>query len=297
MELRPSEISKFGHTLMEKATAIPGDQARVLREVESATFGTSSNFASNKKSNRNSLIKAPELFEEDEGYDLFDSPKAERAVRFQIGTAFRHFIGQTMSRRWVTPTPDSIPDEDREKLREYRDIFLTRCEEAIAIRRRQLMYLRSLQVKLQEIDTTIPSSLPQPAYQRQPAPLPRFPESTLPLISIPNVSSSQGDTVASEIRNPSITPLPPKASPSTVSSEGGELRDMGHFELSPPPKLEGWEKEKACPYCCLVFQRTTYDQRRNYKSWRRHLVEDMQPYICLFRHCSAEGKTYGTFME
>ncbi|RYP17189.1 hypothetical protein DL767_010064 [Monosporascus sp. MG133] len=112
-------------------------------------------------------------------------------------------------------------------------------------------------------------------------------------------ASSLGDTAASELQTVSI-PLrtPSNVSPSTTaSSEGGELRDMGSFEFPPPPDLKKWEREKACPYCCLVLPQDTYIQKKGYKYWRRHLVEDTQPYICLFRHCNAGGKTYRTFTE
>lgn len=274
--LEPPEIGRFGRVLLEEAVAIPGDQIKALKDIEIAITGLHRISVSIRKaSNRNSLTQIPELFDEDEGYDILDTPKREEAVRFQTSAAFRRYTEQVMKRRWVASNPVDIQKwleefeylniDERKKwlkeykrsnsgenrkwpkeymwLREYRDTLLSRCKEIIATRRRELVYLRSHQVGLQKRYNTQPASRLQQAPQRQPIPL------------------------------------------------------IHHSELPLPPNFKDWEIEKACPYCCLVLPRAIYDQQRRNEAWTHHLIEDMQPYICLFRHCNAEGKTYSTFTE
>lgn len=75
---------------------------------------------------------------------------------------------------------------------------------------------------------------------------------------------------------------------SVASSSGGGLRSGGVFEVPPPPKLGSEEKEKQCPYCQLVLPARTFNEKR----WARHLLEDLQPYYCLYKSCKQPHKTF-----
>lgn len=289
---------------MGKANHLSDEQVHVLETVASVISALHRiSLSIRKASNRNSLAKVLDLFDEDEAYDLFGEERIA-AVRFQTTSAFQQYVEQVLRKRWLVSSLDEGPTGPT-RFTEYRDILLGRCVEAIVTRRRQLMYLRSHQAKLQKKDVTAtsiiqPTFQPRPISQRQPGFALQVPRRTAnPLPILREETASQVDTAASELQTVSI-PLwtPPKLAPSTtVSSEGGELRDMGSFELPPPPELKMGEREKACPYCCLVLPHETYNQKKGYKYWRRHLVEDMQPYICLFSHCNSGGKTYHTFAE
>lgn len=66
---------------------------------------------------------------------------------------------------------------------------------------------------------------------------------------------------------------------------GGESVDASLI-IPPPPKLPPGTKEFMCPYCCLPLDIEDIDP----KKWRRHILNDIEPYVCLFDGC-AEGGT------
>ena len=286
---------------MKDAISNPNNQLDVLGAVESViTRLHQTSLSIRHANNQNTLTTVPELVDEDEGYNIFEEQDRVAPVRFKTSSAFREFVEQVMRKRW------SIPELEEEQtcspwFEEYRDTLLRRCTEMIATRRRQFVYFRSHQTKLQSNDP----SREEPAVEEHPTSqtTSNLWQSSKPdsqdLSMLGGVASRQNDAAASKSQNvfvPLEAPLNIQIS-STPSSEGEELHDTGYFELPPPPKLAHWESEKACPYCCLVLPRDTYVERNKYKYWRRHVVDDMQPYICLFHHCYAAGKTYRTLAE
>lgn len=301
-ELEPSEVENFAKCLVEEANHLSDDQVHVFETVASviSTLHRIS-LSIRKASNRNSLAKVIDLFDEDGGYDLFGDERIA-SVRFQINSAFQQFVDQVVRKRWLVPSLGEGQTGSTWST-EYRDTLVGRCVEAIVTRRRQLMYLRNHQVRLQKQDVgsvVRPAFQPQPMPQGQPGFSLQVPGRSVNLLpALRGETASQVDTAASELQTFSIPLLtPPTVVPSTTtSSESAKLRNMGSFELPPPPDLKKGEREKACPYCCLVLPLGTYNRKKGYKYWRRHLVEDMQPYVCLFPHCNARGKTYHTFAE
>ncbi|CAH0028277.1 unnamed protein product [Clonostachys rhizophaga] len=97
------------------------------------------------------------------------------------------------------------------------------------------------------------------------------------------------ESVVSNCKSP---PASSVSSSSVSTATDGGFGGGSLFDVPPPPKLDGNEKEKTCPYCYLVLPAKTFS---TVKRWERHLVEDLQPYICLFANCSLPGKTYSSF--
>lgn len=284
----------FAKSLIEKANHHSDEQVHILETVASMISSLHRTSVSIRKAiNRNSLAKALDLVDEDEAYDLFGDERVT-AVRFRITSAFQRFVEQVLRKRWLVSSLDE-GQKGSPSFTEYRDILLGRCAEAIVARRKQLVYLRRHQVRSQERDVT---STDQPTFQRQLGFSLQVPRQTAnPLPILPEKTASRVDSAVSELQTASIPSWTPReVVPSlTPSYEGGELLDMGTFELPPPLDSKMGVREKTCPYCCLILPQETYDQRKEY--WRLHLLEDLQPYICLFPHCNAGGRTYHTFTE
>ncbi|KAM0476146.1 hypothetical protein ACHAPX_006563 [Trichoderma viride] len=105
------------------------------------------------------------------------------------------------------------------------------------------------------------------------------------------------ETVASEFVVAKFKPPPASAAPSSSASTTAAVGfgDDSPFHKPQPPRLDGNEKEKACPYCCLVLPARTFSTDEKSKRWERHLLEDLQPYVCLVANCTSPGKTYSSF--
>ena len=270
-----------------------------------------------KASNRNSFAKTERLFDEDGEYlivknSLHGPDHSENTVirvRYEITDVFRDFVKQVLESRWLKSVDTKSIDK---RFRQYRETLLDRCSDAIATRRRQLAYFRGHQSRLEkQRKTKFVSGIQQPA---QPSPQPSMPKPQQHIVETmssglletpakPKFSFEEGseftssETVPSEFQLKSFRLAPqPMSSPSTTSSEGRAFQGTG-FEVPTPPPIETGEKEKACPYCCLVLPVDTFSRRKKSKKWRNHLLEDIQPYICLFANCSLGGKCYRTFKD
>ncbi|KAF2115388.1 hypothetical protein BDV96DRAFT_687329 [Lophiotrema nucula] len=60
------------------------------------------------------------------------------------------------------------------------------------------------------------------------------------------------------------------------------------LEIPPPPKCSPGTKEFECPYCCLMLPLREAKPRR----WRRHILEDLEPYTCVFEECSHDNTLF-----
>ena len=145
------------------------------------------------------------------------------------------------------------------------------------------------------------SNLHLPSSQSVPG-LPPFSDTVSAPLQKRNIVALS-ETIPSEFQStsfrlaPSPTTSPSSSSSSATFSEGGTFQNASLIETPPPPILEHREREKTCPYCCLILPTETFSARKKFKKWRHHLVEDLQPYICLHKNCNASDKTYHKFKE
>jgi hypothetical protein len=265
-----------------------------------------------KASNRNSLTRVPRLFDLDSKYTIIrergenagDSEALVSAVRFGTSSAFEEFVRRVLVSRWLCPSHEGVSALDS-KPDAYRQALLDRCVATVSTRRRQLEYFRGHQMRLAQQDSVKFRPTPQQHIK-----LKSDQQSTEHLLAVaskapgPNLTISHeisnidpSETVGSEFQSNAFRLPPPSsvASSTTSSSAAGGFRSGGPFEVPPPPKLGAEEKEKACPYCCLVLPAKTFLTERKAKRWEKHLLEDLQPYICLFKNCSMGGKSYSSF--
>lgn len=58
------------------------------------------------------------------------------------------------------------------------------------------------------------------------------------------------------------------------------------LSLPPFPRASDGSRVFECPYCFTVCQLRSLDPDEKKKEWERHLLTDLQPYICTFGNCS-----------
>ena len=75
------------------------------------------------------------------------------------------------------------------------------------------------------------------------------------------------------------------------TSSSPPLVDGGNFTIPQPPSESTNGKPFECPYCFFVI---TISGTR---SWTKHILKDLQPYICTFPHCSRPDKLYDSRRE
>jgi hypothetical protein len=291
---------------------------RELGFVE-GTIGTlhQLSLAIRKASNRNSLTRIPRLFDLDSGYTVIrerrenagDSGTLVKTVRFETSSAFEDFVRKVLVSRWLRPSHEAALDSEQKG---YRQALLDRCVATVSIRRRQLAYFQSHQLRLAQRNSA--KFIPTPQQRANLKPDQQFTKQLegkhlLPValkalgpdlpILYESSNANPSETVGSEFQSNTFRLPPPSSAPSstTSSTADGGFGSGGPFEVPPPPKLEAEEKEKACPYCCLVLPAKTFLTQKKAKRWERHLLEDLQPYICLFANCSQRGKSYSSFKD
>jgi hypothetical protein len=281
-----------------------------------------------KSSNRNTLAKLPRLLDYDEDYQIFrkgtwpfdvEGREEAPACRFDTTTAFGDYVREVLTSRWMRlfPSKDASTEHRKhiqtydglsEVQRAYRQVVFDRCVAAITARRRQLTYFRRHQSKLSTM-AELPFFRPGLAQNLVPAlETQRISPGDMSLQANDNyldpasgnlgVSYTISDTAPSLLLSASFRLSRVNAPPSTVASSEEDITQSlgGVFDIPPPPKLDLSDQEKECPYCCLVYARATFEAVHT-RRWRKHLVEDIQPYVCVFRNCDQAGKSYHSFKE
>ncbi|KAF3071608.1 hypothetical protein CFAM422_006180 [Trichoderma lentiforme] len=215
--------------------------------------------------NGKTLVKTPKLLDFDKKYAIIRERRGDGAdlsflvddIRFDIGTEFDDFLRKALMHRWFRFRSNDEEDLDDER-KSYRQMLLKRCVTTISARRRQLAYFQAY-------------------YGHE--------EAFAPQLKVASFKPQFSHLV------------PRRTSLSTFADDSFGFRFGGPLDVPPPPKLAGNEEEEACPYCCLVLPAETFSTQKRAELWERHLLDDLQPYICLFENCDKAGRTYSSFAE
>ena len=251
-------------------------------------------------------MRVPNLYDTDEGYffvrELENSSIVSGIsvprVRFEATSGFEDFLRRILKSRWLRSNEKAALDQYQEN---YRQFMFERCVASISVRRRQLAYFQSHQTKV-----AMPKSMKLGARPTQAVTASHFlspsdfkgPDIQQPLFQT-IADDTPSETVGSDFQSTSFKLPPSTDAPSSAASSSnfGGLRSSIPFEVPPAPELEPSTKEKICPYCCLVLSAKTFSDQKKYRRWKKHLLEDLQPYICLFQNCNQRGKTYRSFKD
>ncbi|OMP89197.1 hypothetical protein BK809_0005918 [Diplodia seriata] len=81
----------------------------------------------------------------------------------------------------------------------------------------------------------------------------------------------------------------------SVTSVATTARDLGGhgIDLPPPPSSADGERDFECPYCYVICP-ARYGRSR---SWKSHILQDLQPYVCTYSHCSSEDQMFRSRRE
>ncbi|KAK1252145.1 hypothetical protein MKX08_003332 [Trichoderma sp. CBMAI-0020] len=321
-DIPQSEVSAFAKSLLPKLPhCMPKNHTRKsFKLVETRiTLLHQLSLAIRRVSNRDNLTEVPKLFNSDAEYvirrgqkkDGSDSETVIKSVHFDIGTGLEEFTRKVLTHRWLQYCSSNCEDLDKER-HIYRQTILERCVSAISTRKRQLEYFRAHRNCLEKNSRKEALLWPSgqkatPQYLSQPTVHPR--NETVASRSanakfkrlLKSLATSMG---ASSKHEPPLKFFSTSLYVSTKSLEtsscvskttttvfGGD----GPFDVPQPPRLDKYEKEKACPYCCLLLPAATFSTHDEAGRWERHLLEDLQPYVCLFTDCTTPGKTYSSF--
>jgi hypothetical protein len=321
----PSQISVFAKSVLPKSISNSYTTKEAFKLVETQiTLLHKLSVDIRRAINRYGLANLPKLFYFDTEHVIIREQKKDgsnsqiviESVCVDVGAEFEEFVRKALTHRWLqyrSPGEDGLTKEQHN----YRQILLERCVSTVSTRRRQLEYFRAHQNRLEQNDRQ--GFLFRPSGQQTITPdnsqTATLPNDKVKIVDarilndndielnqasdMPPVPSSYSHdrTVVSEFVVANFKPSPassaPSSSASTIAAAG--FRSDGPFVVPQPPVLDGGEKEKVCPYCFLVVPARTFSTHKKAKRWERHLLKDLQPYVCLFSNCASPGMTYSSF--
>lgn len=213
---------------------------------------------------RHTLAEIPEFVDFDNGYVIIQEPRDGSAHPGSLVDGIQFAIGREFEefvRKVLTYKSFRFYSKNEKSLSEeqmsYRQMLLERCVAIISTRRRQLAYFRA-----------------HYSYRK-----------------------TRKFEFEDEVRKVKSPPSNLVLSSSDASIANCWLGNGRPLDVPSPLNLFTSKEKKLCPYCCLRLPAQTFSAENRAELWERHLLEDLQPYICLFWNCDKRGKTYSSFAE
>ncbi|KAL8809033.1 MAG: hypothetical protein Q9200_003777 [Gallowayella weberi] len=116
--------------------------------------------------------------------------------------------------------------------------------------------------------------------------------------SLVQPSVTKQSTTASTLLLPNTTPhnvynLDQQSDAGTQTSYGSDFsRQRDKVALPPIPRSSEGGPEFECPYCFTICHLRGSDSVKRNKEWKRHILRDLQPYICTFGGCSKKDALF-----
>ncbi|KAL8806059.1 MAG: hypothetical protein Q9182_001591 [Xanthomendoza sp. 2 TL-2023] len=121
-------------------------------------------------------------------------------------------------------------------------------------------------------------------------------ETQAPSLVQPSVTNQS--TTASTLLVPNTTPLnvhnlDQQSDAGTQTSYGSAFSGQrDKLALPPIPRSSDGGREFECPCCFTICHLRASDAARRNKEWKRHILRDLQPYICTFGGCSKKDTLF-----
>ncbi|KAH7066386.1 hypothetical protein BKA63DRAFT_160945 [Paraphoma chrysanthemicola] len=186
------------------------------------------------------------------------------------------------------------------KFAEAPDYLRRKLSRGIVTRRKRFLWRQSHQRKLSGVGSVPDGAKPKLLALDGP----RHPDSTIRGTSVvdearPTPLTSGGDhaRIHTAPSKTSASGLPDTPLPLATALEDEQSVQSTTFtmqsaavsaEMPRPPKPANGSKEFECPYCCLVLPIKHLKAHR----WRRHIIEDLEPYTCVFRDCVEDSALF-----
>ncbi|KAL8689788.1 MAG: hypothetical protein Q9218_004619 [Villophora microphyllina] len=192
----------------------------------------------------------------------------------------------------------------REKYPLADEALVKRLGNAISRRRKYLKYREQHRQKLslrrdaQSVgQTAVDESTASPVFERSPT-LRATPEATEAIShdhqasSLMEPSTMKASTTASTFLPPDISVLQSenidRISDAGTQTSYGSISTSQHDTLAipQPPKSSSDGRDFECPYCFSIRRMRSTDPWQQRKEWKRHVLRDIQPYMCTFGGCN-----------
>ncbi|KAH7380831.1 hypothetical protein BKA64DRAFT_630742 [Cadophora sp. MPI-SDFR-AT-0126] len=92
-------------------------------------------------------------------------------------------------------------------------------------------------------------------------------------------SQTSASKVSRKFKAEDVFEPSPSRAPTVFS---GAFTQQGTIQIPDPPKPAAGSKEFECPYCCMMLPM----KEAMRSNWVRHVLDDLEPYICVFEDCS-----------
>lgn len=182
------------------------------------------------------------------------------------------------------------------------DLLVDRLSQAITLRRRQFKYWKRHRDKL-SVSTLLEDR--EIAFLERPELPPRnhtidvveaHPETLAVITPRGAVSEKTNKTMLSgteaTFHHEALDDLVDLVSVTSYATTVRDLSGRG-IELPPPPRVADGDKDFECPYCFIICP-ARYGRGR---SWRTHLLQDLQPYICTYTECNDHNQLFRSRRE
>ncbi|KAI9788770.1 MAG: hypothetical protein M1816_006551 [Peltula sp. TS41687] len=175
--------------------------------------------------------------------------------------------------------------------------LLDRLVSAVVARKKRLLYRERHQEKLnQGVDDYFASDLPVPTTSQlingAVKGVSHLKTTSLRKAAILRRSSQTGPysvTDASTVNPLRLASYPKSVALSGVTRSAVARREQ--LDIPPPPRLETSETtEIVCPYCFKVVDK----EETKHPRWTRHVLKDIEPYVCLFDECDRSNECFKT---
>ncbi|ESZ91987.1 hypothetical protein SBOR_7644 [Sclerotinia borealis F-4128] len=176
--------------------------------------------------------------------------------------------------------------------------LLDRLVDAAVFRRKKLEYRERHKEKLRQgvghslaSDLAVPILLKDTVFrpmgaQRKGAPvLRRQAGSTRDSLSTMQYSATE----ASSVNRLKFASYPKSVALSGITKSAVARREQLDIP-APPSRLVGESQEAVCPYCFRIVDKEDLGQAR----WKRHILRDIEPYVCLFDGCEKSTMCFAT---
>lgn len=222
-----------------------------------------------------------------------------KPTSFQENSRVARFIEKVEDRPDASEFDSHARWQVKFRLPDASDEILDRLANAVVFRRRKLLYRERHQKKLsQGVESAFQAEVLLPV---KPMPLQRRPgqaqRQTGTLLksgsSVKSASSSMqlSATQASSVNRRALASYPKSLGGGSQITKSAVAR-RGELDVPPPPKSVN-PTEAVCPYCFEVVNKAEMAR----PLWTRHILKDIDPYVCLFEGCSRPKEQYQSFDE
>ncbi|TGO51259.1 hypothetical protein BCON_0165g00090 [Botryotinia convoluta] len=176
--------------------------------------------------------------------------------------------------------------------------LLNRLVEAAVFRRRKLEYRKRHKEKLKQgVERSFASDLVLPLIPKDTVIRQAGAQHRGTPILRQQASSARGSistmqysaTEASSVNRLKFASYPKSVAISGITRSAVARREQLDIP-APPSKSEGEVKEAICPYCFRIVDKEEMIQAR----WKRHVLRDIEPYVCLFDGCNKSTEYFAT---